>query len=372
MSLAPPSFLVSEPPSRQLLGAFSSCLLVLGDVTHGATIERIVEDAMRTLQPLVRFDRAWWGQVATGGAPETRCAHAPGPGRRAGLPQARPAPPGGATGVLAGQGSRHPPHNWLQGDIGLGPSFGQEWNAFAERDEFGLASMQRLGQVIRSTEDEPPPPDDIRDFCVRWDLLHAMAITVELPGSGQLFFVSLYRGLGTPPFTDDEAGVFAEFVAHLLQGWRRRLAGIREQLAVPSWESFAVADAGGRLLYLGRRAAAELERAFPGWPGWQLPAPLLSARVPTSVTLHRVGPLLAVACARQATRRARLTPSQWNAAVLYAQGQPYTAIARQLGLSPATVRTYLRDAYALLGVRNKIELLAALQGGAQPGPAGPR
>ena len=47
----------------------------------------------------------------------------------------------------------------------------------------------------------------------------------------------------------------------------------------------------------------------------------------------------------------------------YAQGQPHTAIAQRLGLTPATVRTYLRDAYAQLGVRNKIELLAALNGG---------
>ena len=94
-----------------------------------------------------------------------------------------------------------------------------------------------------------------------------------------------------------------------------------------------------------------------------LAEPAAPARVPTSMTLQRVGALLAVACSRRAPRRAGLTPSQWNAAVLYAQGQPHTAIAQRLGLSPATVRTYLRDAYARLGVRNKIELLAALNGG---------
>jgi len=32
-----------------------------------------------------------------------------------------------------------------------------------------------------------------------------------------------------------------------------------------------------------------------------------------------------------------------------------------LGLTPATVRTYLRAAYAVLGVRNKLELVAALR-----------
>ncbi|WP_232521631.1 response regulator transcription factor [Paracidovorax citrulli] len=48
--------------------------------------------------------------------------------------------------------------------------------------------------------------------------------------------------------------------------------------------------------------------------------------------------------------------------MLYAHGHGYKAIAGLLGLSPATVRTYLRSAYAVLGVRNKVELAAALRG----------
>jgi DNA-binding CsgD family transcriptional regulator len=321
---------LDRPPTQQVLRAFSSCLLALGDVTHGAGVDHIVEEAMRTFQPLVRFDRAWWGQVAGDPAHDAR--------------------------------------NWLQGHIGLSSSYGEEWNRIAPRDKFGQGSMQELGRVIRSGDDDPAPPGEILDFCIRWDLFHAMAITVELPGSGQLFFISLYRGLGTEAFSDEDAGLFAEFAAHLLQGWRHRLQAIRERLSMPAWDSFAVADAQGRLLYLGRRAAAEIKRAFPEWPGWTLPArldatlnaPDAPARVPSSMLVQRVGALTAIACTRKAARRAGLAPSQWNAAVLYAQGQPNTAIAQRLGLSPATVRTYLRDAYAQLGVRNKIELLAAL------------
>ncbi len=314
-------------PDSQVLRAFSSCLLALGDVTHGASVERIIEEAMRTLQPLVRFERAWWGQVAAGRA------------------EAR---------------------NWLQGHIGLSASFGEEWNQLASQDDFGQQSMQQLGQVVRSSEEDPP--GDVQRFSDRYGLRHAMAITVELPGSGLLFFVSLYRADPDTPFTDADEALFAEFMAHLLQGWRRRLSAIHARLALPSWEDFAVADPQGRLLYLGRRATAELKRAFAHWNGWVLPQELTAvltdpsgpARVPPSLTVQRVGTLLAVACTRTATRRLGLTPSQWNVAMLYAQGQSYTEIAHRLGRSPATVRTYLRDAYAQLGVSNKIELLAAL------------
>lgn len=319
-----------RPDTQQALRAFSSCLLALGDVTHGASIDRILESAMRTFQPLVRFDRAWWGQVTP---------------------------------------DRIEPRNWLQGHVGLSPRFGAEWNRIAPCDQFAHGSMHELGRVIRSAdEDEAGTPAEIRAFDERWDLRHAMAITVELPGSGQLFFISLYRGRGGDAFSDEEAGLFAAFSAHLLQGWRQRLAAIQARLAMSSWDSFAVADAQGHLLYIGRRAAAELKRAFPEWAGWTLPAALIAAladpaapaRVPPSITLQRVGTLVALACSRKAARRAGITPSQWNAAVLYAQGQSHTAVARRLGLTSATVRTYLRDAYAQLGVRNKIELLAAL------------
>jgi DNA-binding CsgD family transcriptional regulator len=52
--------------------------------------------------------------------------------------------------------------------------------------------------------------------------------------------------------------------------------------------------------------------------------------------------------------------------MLYAQGHSSKAIARLLGLTPATVRTYLRNAYDQLDVGNKIELATRL------GPVPPR
>ena len=47
--------------------------------------------------------------------------------------------------------------------------------------------------------------------------------------------------------------------------------------------------------------------------------------------------------------------------MLYAEGRSHKDIAATLGLTPATVRTYLRTAYAALGVSTKLELVAALR-----------
>lgn len=68
---------------------------------------------------------------------------------------------------------------------------------------------------------------------------------------------------------------------------------------------------------------------------------------------HRLG-------AGSSSSSSPLSPRERAVALLYAQGHTNKEVARLLGLSPATVRTYLRDAYQLLGVSNKIELLAAL------------
>lgn len=72
---------------------------------------------------------------------------------------------------------------------------------------------------------------------------------------------------------------------------------------------------------------------------------------------HRLG---ATSSASASASASPLSPRELAVALLYAQGHTNKEVARLLGLSPATVRTYLRDAYQLLGVSNKIELLAAL------------
>lgn len=56
-----------------------------------------------------------------------------------------------------------------------------------------------------------------------------------------------------------------------------------------------------------------------------------------------------------------LAPRELSAALLFAQGLSYKEVARALALSPATVRTYLKSAYAGLQVTNKVELVAALR-----------
>lgn len=317
-------------PSPGSLGRFSACLHAL----YGSPDDSVGFDwtaaRLDELRALVPFERAWWGECSSGEAGEA-------------------------------------PMNWLHGSIGLAASFAQEWNAIAAADEFAQASMQALGQVCRSSGHDSAGAA-IEPFSRRHDLFHAMAVTLELPGSGLMFFVSLYRGETSSPFEPIEELLLQEYGGHLARCWHDRLQRRLRDAPASGSERLALCEPSGEVLYLGAELARALRQAVPGWQGAAMPTTLVARfpERPATVRLGRLalelaacGELVAVSLAG-GTRRAELSPRERAAALLYAQGHSYKAIAVRLSLSPATVRTYLRDAYLQLGVRNKVELGARL------------
>jgi DNA-binding CsgD family transcriptional regulator len=313
-----------------LLQSFSRGLLALGDATRSAPPARMLHDGLQVLRPLVSFRSAWWGECSDS-APEG------------------------------------PPRNWLHGRINLSPSFAQEWNRLSGDDGFARDSMRQLDTVVRISGYDDPVLG-VEQFARKHQLFHIMALTTEMPGSGLLFFVALYRGEDGPAFDERDSVVFHEFTRHLAQRWQRRVQDMLRQAATRDSDAFALADARGELLYLGKRLGTLLHQAYPGWDGSLLPPQIAAALahgtgalalVGQQLLLQRCGELLALSLERK--RRTGLPPRERSAAMLYAQGQSYKAIARLLDLSPATVRTYLRSAYLQLGVRNKVELGSALR-----------
>ena len=192
---------------------------------------------MQTLQGLVPFDSAWWGEVSAG---DVQVA----------------------------------PRNWLHGSMGLSRSFAEEWNALAEVDLFGLQSMQQLGVVIRERDVVGPLPEnpEVAAFSLRHGLYHCMALTTELPHSGLMFFVSIYRPPTRPDFSDGESVLFGEFVLHPLQQWHHRLQRLQSDTPGRPWDRFALARPSGELLFAGLRISGALGEASPGWHGTHPPA----------------------------------------------------------------------------------------------------
>lgn len=332
-----------EPPAAMLatLRDFGSCLLALVTLARRGRPETMHREALHMLQRLIPFDAAWWGEVSP---------------------------------AAGGQ----PPRNWLHGSIGLSASFAEEWNALAAADRFAGTSIAQCGSVQRASSGDGrhPAGGAVDLFSRRHGITHAMAITMELPASGLMFFIAIYRRAAELPFRDEEAVIFGEFARHLVHHWRDVLDGLQGVVPGRDWEAYAFAAGDGRLVYLGARVGQVLRQADPGWQGTVLPVQVsLRARLaPCSFTLGSAVRLTAVPCGRllglvleNRQQGDPLAPRERRTAALYARGHSYREIADQLALSPATVRTYLRNAYAQLGVRNKIALAAALARGPDDG-----
>lgn len=328
-------FGVDELAAHGPLRALSASLLQLTKLAQKAQPHTMLHDALRTMRELVPFDTAWWGEVSGGHA-------------------------------------KAAPRNWMHGSLGLSKGFAREWNQLSTADDFAQQSIERLGTVL--LDNGPLAPGavspEIEAFSKKHGLFHCMAITVEMPDSGLLFFVSVYRLPSTAPFSAQDAVLFGEFVSHLQTHWRSALERLRKPVANRPLDSYALADLDGTLLFMGLGVGMALDAAHPGWSGTTLPGPLQEAlrqKLPRTIALGKAGrlrlePCGALVAITMASRHhdSPLAPRELSAAMLYVRGNSSKEIASTLGLTPATVRTYLRNTYALLGVRNKMELAAAL------------
>jgi DNA-binding CsgD family transcriptional regulator len=310
---------------------FSNCLMSMTSAPREIDPEHLLHKALQSLRLIVPFRSAWWGECSDGQA-------------------------------------NQPPRNWLHGHINLSASFAQKWNGLAEHDEFARDSMRQLDTVVRTSGHDGPSPE-ISALSRQYDLYHVMALTTELPGNGLMFFVSLYRSESSPAFNDSESALFAKFVAHLKHHWRVRVREFLGNTERPDTDGFGLADSYGTLLYLDKRLGIAIHQAYPNWVGSKLPVELLTAlrQAPGALSLNGVDLTLTpcgelvVLCLKGANERSLLTPRERSVAMLFSKGHSYKEIARLLTLSPATVRTYLRNVYLQLNVRNKVELGLALQ-----------
>ncbi len=326
-------------PDLRTLEDFSHALLALDRLPASVSPARLMHEGMASLRALAPFDAAWWGECS-----------------------------GGIDGLA--------PRNWLSGRLNLGPDFAREWNRIGAQDRFAQSSMQALDRVQCFMGYEDPVPA-VEAFATRHDLYHAMAVSRALPGSGLLHFIALYRHRHSPPFDERAQALFEHFSAHLMQRWSGRITALLGQ-ARGGAEAHALVDLSGDFVYLDMRLALWLRGCCPGWQGTHLPVELAGLLVPgvqdialgrRRLAVQRCGDLTLLSLAPQ-RRTPVLPPRELSVALLYAHGHTHKEIARETGLSPSTVRTYLRDAYQRLGVRHKAGLARALDGQRAPRKAG--
>lgn len=313
------------------LQAFNRSVLHLGRLARERGAAGFIADGLQAFRPLVPFASAWWGEMSVSAADA-------------------------------------PPQSWMHGRIDLADSFAAEWQQSAGSDTFSHDTLSRPGEVIRVSGYNDPHAA-VEAFARRHDLYHPMCITFELPESGLMFFVCLYRGIETPAFSDDEAGLFSAFCDHLLQLWRFQVQDMIRVDIGNGATDFAVARQDGDLLYVGAGMCAVIQKELPDWNGSTLPAEVI-AHLPNAPCVMRLGRSAltltpnaehVILSLQTQPHGAVLAPRERTVAMLFAAGHSYKEIARILTLSPSTVRTYLRNCYLQLGVKSKVELGSVLR-----------
>ncbi len=200
------------------------------------------------------------------------------------------------------------------------------------------------------------------------------AISTAIPDepSGLLEILSLYRGDAKQPFEMAERALKQFVFPLLIDAWRYNQIDHLRRASVGSivGRATAIADPKGLLRQIEKCFVRLLEEEWPGWRGPRFPDPVVAwlkagpdepfagQRIVVSATVladlvllesRLRGPIELL------TRRERVVAQS------FAAGLTYKEIARELTISPSTVRRHLDAIYAKLNVTNKVELHYALE-----------
>jgi len=209
----------------------------------------------------------------------------------------------------------------------------------------------------------------MREYQRRFGHENALVLFHTRPGDLYTNYISLYRADERAQFGLNEAHVMEQAYPHLLEALRINCAlNARDLVPGPcSGSHVGVADLLGRILFAEPRVGDLLAEEWHEPRNGRLPPVLFDALA--SVGTYRGSRVRAAASPiqnllffrlRERHRADSLSPRELEIARATARGASYKEAARELGLSPETVRSYLKGIHAKLGVRNRAELLAEL------------
>lgn len=223
----------------------------------------------------------------------------------------------------------------------------------------------------------------MRDFIQRTGHRNTLVIGLHDEGDDLWRSLSLYLSRADDRYAERDQRLLEALMPHVVEALRINEAlGAR---AVPTESSarasLAIAGPDGMIHFASPRFVDLMRREWPQWPSARLPTCVLDrvratgdhgyAGHAVELRVERGGGLLFVrACAPSPC--AILSARERRVAALCASGGTHKAIARELHLSPATVRNHLQHIYAKLGINGKAQLATLMARGETFGPGAVR
>jgi len=201
-------------------------------------------------------------------------------------------------------------------------------------------------------------------FSIEWVLS-----TLLLEEHTSLFHaISFYREKTNQPFTQQERQLKELLVPHLVEAMKANLFIHIEQarekkVSSDTWVS-AVCDHRGSLIQADKQFATLLSNSFPHWQGPELPFKLEESNLDKIVSNEGLlisteykGDMLFIRVQQAIANFLEiLTPQEINIARLLQQGLTNKEMAKQLGLSPATIKNHISNIAQKLNVSRRSQI----------------
>lgn len=211
---------------------------------------------------------------------------------------------------------------------------------------------------------------EILTYCKKYETAHSLTFVSGQASTSTLSTVSFGRASRENGYTLKHRHAADIVLPHILQARkinRDLRAGSR---ANRPDGSTALANFEGCLLFVEDKTIELLQREWKQWTPPLLPPQLIDALkidrenrfvgVAIQVQASVQGNMICLVVTANVQQRMAVSAAEYRVAKLAVEGLQYKEIAKQLGVSPATVRNQLHSAYRKMGVTNKTALAAAL------------
>ncbi len=307
----------------ELLSKFSLTLLEVYRLAREEPLERFLQTMLECIQSLIPFQSAWWGR-GTPSSEEPECLQS----------------------------------FFL---LGLPANYFDDWKTIRKQDDTVERVFKAPGKPVVLTIDRPDISEGLKWLAHKYEFSELMCTISRDEITGFINHLSLYRGHQDPDFSPVELKLMESLMPHLLSAAsinQIRNVHVLMESKSENPTALAVCDANGVLQSSEPGLVDLLLTEWPDWRGPQLPfTPALEGYHGQSLAIDcQVRGQKFLLIARPLYPIEQLSAREQDVAVRFGQGLTYKEIARDIGISPNTVRYYLRSIYMKLGINNKADI----------------